>query len=109
MKTLQKTTVLLVLALLTCSFSFSQIVVSEKPSDPTSKIVQKLTKRSQVWIAGQWVVENNQYVWEKGYWTPKRPGYVFIQGYWEQEKGGWTWVAGTWRKISMKKWNALYA
>ena len=109
MKTLQKITVLFVLALFTCSFSFSQIVVSEKPSEPTNKIVQKLTKRSQVWIAGEWTVENNQYVWTTGYWTKQRPGYVFIQGSWEKRKGGWTWVPGNWKQISMKHWNALYA
>ena len=106
MKTLQKITVLFVLALFTCSFSFSQIVVSEKLDDPTNKIVQKLTKRAQVWIAGEWTVENNQYVWTKGYWTNKRPGYIFIQGYWEKKSGGWTWVPGNWKQISMKNWNA---
>ena len=109
MKTLQKITVLFVLALFTCSFSFSQIVVSEKLYDPTNKIVQKLTKRSQVWIAGEWTVENNQYVWTKGYWTNKRPGYIFIQGYWEKKSGGWTWVPGNWKQIRKKNWNALYA
>ncbi len=109
MKTLHKITVLFVLALFTCSLSFSQIVVSKKLEDPANKIVQKLTKRSQVWIAGEWVVENNQYVWTQGYWTDKRPGYVFITGYWEKRKGGWAWVPGTWKKISMKNWNTLYA
>ena len=109
MKKLQKITVLFVLALFSCSFSFSQIVVSEKLADPANKIVQKLTKRSQVWIAGEWTVENSQYVWTQGYWTNKRPGYVFIAGYWEKRKGGWAWVPGTWKQISMKNWNALYA
>ena len=109
MKTLQKINVLLVLALFTCSFSFSQIVVSEKLDDPNNKIVQKLTKRSQVWIAGEWTVENNQYVWEKGYWTNKRPGYIFIQGYWEKEKRGWIWKAGEWKKININTWNTVYS
>ncbi len=109
MKTLHKIIVLFVLALFTCSLSFSQIVVSKKLEDPANKIVQKLTKRSQVWIAGEWIVENNQYVWTQGYWTDKRPGYVFITGYWEKRKGGWAWVPGTWKKISMKNWNTLYA
>ena len=109
MKTIHKITVLFVLALFTCSLSFSQIVVSKKLEDPANKIVQKLTKRSQVWIAGEWIVENNQYVWTQGYWIDKRPGYVVITGYWEKRKGGWAWVPGTWKKISMKNWNALYA
>ena len=91
------------------SCSYSQIIVSEKLEDPANKIVQKLTKRSQVWIAGEWTIENNQYVWTQGYWADKRPGYVFITGYWEKRKGGWAWIPGTWKKISMESWNSIYS
>ena len=95
--------------ILISSCAYSQITLSKKLEDPTNKIVQKLTKRSQVWVAGEWNVENNQYVWVEGYWANKRPGYVFIAGYWQKSSGGWTWVPGTWKQISMKNWNALYA
>jgi len=91
------------------SYTYSQITLSEKLEDPINRIVQKLTKRSQVWVSGEWSVENNQYVWVEGYWANKRPGYVFIAGYWQKSNGGWTWVPGTWKQISMKNWNAIYA
>jgi len=91
------------------SYSYSQITVSKKLEDPANKIVQKLTKRSQVWIAGEWTIEKKQYVWTQGYWTDKRPGYIFITGYWEKRKEGWSWVPGTWRKISIESWNNIYS
>ena len=97
------------LILFISSLSFSQVIVSKKLQDPENKIIQKLTKRSKIWISGEWKVENNQYVWKKGYWTNKRPGYIFIQGYWKKKNEGWYWVPGRWKQISMKNWNSLYA
>ena len=108
MKTLQNSTILFLVAILLSTFSFSQIVVSDKLSTPESELTQK-TSRTQVWVSGQWVVSNNEYVWKKGYWTEKRPGYVFMPGYWKKVDGGWTWISGSWKQVNMRQWNNVYA
>ena len=100
---------LIILSLFITTICNSQILVSEKPSEPKNKIVQKLTKRAQIWIPGQWIEKNNKYIWKKGYWANKRPGYIFIQGYWEKEKRGWIWKAGEWKKININTWNTVYS
>ena len=91
------------------SLTYSQVIVSKKLSEPYNKIVQKLSKRSQIWISGEWVEKDNNYIWKKGYWTNKKPGYVFEQGNWEKIKDGWIWKAGNWKKINIKKWHTLYS
>tara|TARA_B100001115_G_C15799354_1_gene395094 strand:+ start:25 stop:384 length:360 start_codon:yes stop_codon:yes gene_type:complete len=108
MNTLQKTTVLFLLALLMTSFSTSQVVVANKLNAPETNI-QNISNRTQVWISGEWIVSNNEYVWNSGSWVDKRPGYIFLPGYWKQVKGGWIWVSGSWKSIGMKQWNNIYA
>ena len=88
---------------------YGQIFVSEKLADPSNKIVQKITKRAQIWIPGEWIEKNNKYSWKKGYWTNKRPGFIYMQGYWKNEKKGWTWIPGKWKKINIKTWNNVYS
>jgi len=97
------------LILFISSLSFSQVIVSKKLQDPENKIIQKLTKRSQIWISGEWTEKNNKYIWKKGYWTQKKPGYIYIQGYWEKRKNGWIWRSGNWKKINIQKWNTVYS
>jgi len=91
------------------SLTYSQVIVSKKLSEPSNKIVQKLSKRSQIWISGEWVEKGKNYVWKKGYWTNKKPGYVFEQGNWEKFNDGWIWKAGNWRKIDLEKWHTVYS
>ncbi len=45
---------------------YGQIFVSEKLADPSYKIVQKITKRAQIWIPGEWIEKKNKYSWKKG-------------------------------------------
>ena len=87
-KNLKMTKKITLLILFISSLSFSQVIVSKKLQDPENKIIQKLTKRSQIWISGEWIENNNKYVWKKGYWAQKKPGYIYIQGYWEKRKNG---------------------
>jgi len=109
MKTLQKTTVLFLLGFLLSTISFSQIVISDKLEEPELESTHTYLNRSQVWISGEWTIDNSQYVWKEGHWTDKRPGYIFLPGYWKKVKGGWTWISGSWKEISMEKWNNIYA
>ena len=84
-------------------------IISQKLEAPETTTKQYIQKRSQIWIEGQWKVENNNYIWVSGHWVCKRMGYHFINGQWQQKENGWVWTDGYWELIPIRKWKNLYS
>ena len=99
----------LALFILLSSSMDSQVVVPNKLNNPNSIIDNSKSKRSQIWISGEWAVENGEYNWKNGFWTDKRPGFIFLPGYWKKLTNGWTWISGAWKEISLETWHKIYS
>ena len=97
-----------------CSMSISTAqnegpALADKLEMPEKVVKQTLQKRSEIWIDGQWKIENNKYIWVSGHWKTKKIGYVFVNGKWNKSSKGWTWTEGYWKEIELNKWMNLYA
>ena len=102
---------LIIICLLTFTVNTSaqELVLKEKLEPPTIESKQTLQKRSEVWIPGQWIIENNTHKWVNGYWELKKMGQVYICGKWKKIKQGYVWETGYWKSISMNQWISLYS
>lgn len=84
-------------------------ILASKLETPENVVKQNIKKRSQIWVNGQWKVENNKYVWVSGHWKSKKVGYIYVDGKWSKSSNGWSWTEGYWKQIPLKKWMNLYA
>lgn len=70
------------------------VVAYEAPPEPRQENPRPM--RGQVWVRGNWSMQNNQWIWIDGHYESERSNQYWNDGRWEAHNGSWHWVAGSW-------------
>ena len=74
-------------------------VVMNAPPAPQPEAVPPRPSPQNVWVAGYWTWQNNNYAWMAGHWeVPPTTSAVWVNPRWESESGAFRFYEGYWRK-----------
>jgi WXXGXW repeat (2 copies) len=72
--------------------------VRRAPPPRRVEVVPVAPVRGEIWIAGHWAWQRNDYAWVAGRWAPLPSGeHQWVAGHWDHNRHGWFYVEGHWR------------